>query len=317
MNIKPQCPSEYCTPNRLQSVYYLVYALCLTFIPCLIIQILFNSVASNWIASLCSIPLWIMSGYGFFMLAGTAHEGFHFNLHPRPITSAVIGIFFSSAIPGFMAVGFYSSHWMHHRFTNTQQDPDFLLFGRFKSFWSRAFLARLSATSIYRRIALDIARGLPLENIRKGTFTYSEFQKLSILNFATQGFWFGIYIAITLFFWKFVFLGLLISLVATILITGLNPYQEHGDTGIAIENCARTRISKIYTVLMFGTNYHFEHHLYPRVPCWRLPRLHRWLKQTSWYRSHAMITEKSFVRSFVPAISRNIPASAKGSMTRM
>ena len=27
----------------------------------------------------------------------------------------------------------------------------------------------------------------------------------------------------------------------------------------------------------FGGNHHLEHHLYPAVPQWRLPALHRWL----------------------------------------
>jgi len=52
---------------------------------------------------------------------------------------------------------------------------------------------------------------------------------------------------------------------------------------------------------MSGTNYHLEHHLYPRVPCWRLPALHRWLRDTDWYRTRQPVVERSFWRGFSSA----------------
>lgn len=42
---------------------------------------------------------------------------------------------------------------------------------------------------------------------------------------------------------------------------------------------ARTRTSPFFTALFLGTNYHLEHHLYPSVPCYRLPRVHRILQE--------------------------------------
>jgi fatty acid desaturase len=37
------------------------------------------------------------------------------------------------------------------------------------------------------------------------------------------------------------------------------------------------------TFLFFGANYHLEHHAYPGVPCYRLPRLHRYLASLGTY----------------------------------
>lgn len=91
-------------------------------------------------------------------------------------------------------------------------------------------------------------------------------------------------------------------LLATVMITGLNPYQEHAGTGTAHDTKARSRTSLLFTALMLGTNYHLEHHLYPRVPCWRLPALHRWLANTDWYRAADPIVERAFIATFSPRL---------------
>lgn len=36
-------------------------------------------------------------------------------------------------------------------------------------------------------------------------------------------------------------------------------------------------------MLFFGSNYHLEHHAYPGVPCYRLPKVHRILKEYGIY----------------------------------
>ena len=40
----------------------------------------------------------------------------------------------------------------------------------------------------------------------------------------------------------------------------------------------RTNSSPLLTLLYFGNNFHLEHHLYPGVPCYRLPAVHSHLK---------------------------------------
>jgi beta-carotene hydroxylase len=209
-------------------------------------------------------------GYGSFMLAGTAHERFHFSLHRRPAISGLIGILFSACIPGFIGIGFTLSHWEHHRYTNLALDPDCGQFGRFRSFWSCLLLARLSANAADRRVALTLLMaGLITACISAPLFALCVF---------------------------------IAPLLATVMITGLNLYQEHAGTGTAHDTKARRRTSRLFTALMIGTNYHLEHHLYPRVPCWRLPALHRWLANTDWYRVADPIVERAFIATFSPRL---------------
>jgi beta-carotene hydroxylase len=302
---RPQCPAGFVKASKLQTAAHLAYAVTMAFAPVLISLWIQKLAAPILLACIFQLPFLVIGGYGFFMLAGVAHEGFHQNLHASPKISAMIGTLFSSAVPGFFAIGFYVSHWKHHRFTNTPDDPDYMEFGRFNNFWSRALLARLSANNSYRRIALDIAFGRSKEKFQQGTFSAAELRVLAMFNCLTQGMWLSFYGALY-FFARDAYFVIVVCLVFTVVITGLNPYQEHGATGNEEFNNARSRTSPIFTFLMYGTNYHLEHHLYPRVPCWRLPRLHRWLKATAWYQAQNAIREGSFILSFITAMRSSV-----------
>ena len=251
---------------------------------------------------LASVVLSLIAGYGFFMLAGTAHEGFHFNLHRRPIVSALIGIVFSSCIPGFIGIGFTLSHWRHHRYTNQALDPDCEQFGRFGSFWSRLLLARLSANAAYRRTALTLLLGRIDGEAGSNGLTLRTLRWLCLVNVAWHLLLIAGMIAVCSIAPLFALCVFIAPLSLTVMITGLNPYQEHAGTGTEHDTKARSRSSPMFTALMLGTNYHLEHHLYPRVPCWRLPALHRWLVGTDWYRAADPIVVPEFMAAFSPRL---------------
>ncbi len=60
-------------------------------------------------------------------------------------------------------------------------------------------------------------------------------------------------------------------------------YVEHAGTEAKPGRVARSFSSQFWTVLFFGNNLHLEHHLYPNVPCYRLPALHAWLKEQGYF----------------------------------
>lgn len=78
-----------------------------------------------------------------------------------------------------------------------------------------------------------------------------------------------------------------------LLYTGLRPYAEHGGTGPGLFLDARTRTSPFFSVLYFFNNYHLEYHLYPWVPCYRLPAVHRYLKGYGYFRDPHVHIEPS------------------------
>jgi beta-carotene hydroxylase len=298
----PSPPRSFFEPSSVQTVLYLCYASSLSLGPGLFSYAIQLAELPLSVRVLMFISLTFIAGYGFFMLAGTAHEGFHFTLHRKPVVSASIGMIFSACIPGFIAIGFTLSHWKHHRYTNTDDDPDCEQFCRYSGFWSRLLFARLTANSAYRRVALALVRGRIDEDLASNGLSVKTLQRLCLINIVWH---LALMVGLVILCFYAPLLAVctfIAPLLATMMITGLNPYQEHAATGIDLHTKARTRTSPLFTLLMLGTNYHLEHHLYPRVPCWRLPALHLWLVNTDWYRQGSPIIIKSFSAAFSPCI---------------
>jgi beta-carotene hydroxylase len=299
----PHPPRHFMQASGFETAAYLAYGLVLAFVPGTA-ALAVHHAAWAWFAAAPVIAmLSVVAGYGFFLLAGTAHEGFHFTLHSRPQVSALLGIVFSAAVPGFIAIGFALSHWRHHRHTNSADDPDCEIFGRFRSLWSRLAFARLSANAAYRRNALRLLRSIgPDDEVDRNGLPAETLRTLARINLVWHLLAMACLVALGAWRPDVLVFVILLPLVATVLITGLNPYQEHVGTAREPVLLARTRSSPVLTLLMSGTNYHLEHHLYPRVPCWRLPALHRWLRETEWYRARRPVIEAGFWRSFSPQL---------------
>jgi beta-carotene hydroxylase len=300
--VPPLPPRHYFEPSLPQTLLYLCYGLLLAIGPGWLSYVVQTTDWPLLVRLPASLLLSVIAGYGFFMLAGTAHEGFHFNLHRRPVVSGLIGIMFSACIPGFIGIGFTLSHWKHHQYTNQLLDPDCMQFGRFHSFWSRLLLARLSANAAYRRVALTLLTGRIDSEVSTNGLPLRTLRWLCLVNVVWHLLLMVGLIAICISAPLFAVCLFVAPLIATVMITGLNPYQEHAGTGTEHDTKARSRTSPLFTVLMFGTNYHLEHHLYPRVPCWRLPALHRWLVSTDWYRASDPIVVSQFIAAFSPRL---------------
>jgi fatty acid desaturase len=71
--------------------------------------------------------------------------------------------------------------------------------------------------------------------------------------------------------------SVILPLVFANLYSGIRPYLEHSNTDDGLLTCARSRTHWLFVSFYYGNSLHLEHHLYPSVPCYRLPRVHRWL----------------------------------------
>lgn len=299
----PRPPSHFLRPSTWQTALFLAYATALALLPGLVAYRLWlaGDMALPW-QVLATAGLLVLSGYGYFLLGISAHEGYHFTLHRHPATSALLGAMFSAVLPGFIGTGFAYSHWQHHRHTNQPQDPDLQQFSRFRSFWSRLLLARLSAVANYRRIAMRIVLGQTDDDRDAPQLPAATLRRLCAFNIVWQAALMGFALWALLVHTALALLVFLLPIGVTVMISGLNPFQEHCETGQEPGNRARTRTSWLLTLLMGGTNYHMEHHLYPRIPCWRLPAVHRWLRETAWYRQGDVVVVPGLLDAFSPRI---------------
>jgi beta-carotene hydroxylase len=295
-------PSRFFRPRPLASGLYLAYALLLALGPGFVSLALLDSNASRWLVVPACALLTGLGGYGFQMLAATAHEGFHFTLHRRPAVSACLGIVLSSLVPGFIAAGFAPLHWSHHRNTNRPNDPDCRLFEPHRTLLRRLLRAHLSAIGSYRGTALSMLLGRPVAFSALNGLRAQTLARLCVANCVWHLVLMSTLMAACFVAPRVALHVFVLPFLVMVMISGLNPYQEHAATGDQPGTNARTRSSMVLTVLMCGANYHLEHHLYPRVPCWRLPALHRWLRRTPWYHTQRAVHVRTFFAGFSPRL---------------
>ncbi|MET3654419.1 fatty acid desaturase family protein [Dyella japonica] len=301
--VKPVIPEYLYRPSAWETLLYVVYGLALSLIPCNAIGLLFETSSPMAFKIVLSLPCMVVAGYGGFMLAVAGHEGFHFTLHANRRVSGALGVMISSLVPGAFAVGFFASHWEHHRYTNQPSDPDCKTFSRFRTFFQRLFLARLAANRNYLRYTLAMAAGRDLGFKYKPPFSRSEMQAFALFNVGCQVL---VVTCFSLLAWvhPYVFLQYVaVPMVGIIFIGGLSPYQMHAGTGMGLGYDSRTNSSVFWTLLQAGSNYHNEHHLYPRVPCWRLPQVHQILLREDFYKGGDMCLEPRFWAVFMQASS--------------
>jgi fatty acid desaturase len=251
------------------------------------------------------LALWLLAQQGLHLLGFVGHEGFHLLLHRNKYASAIIGIVASSMVFLFAEVGVALTHWAHHRYTNQAEDPDLSLFSRHQTLVRRLLLARVVANRSFAVNLLRIAFGRPLAVANVGPFRRSHLRALAWLNLVTTlGFAAG-YLWLAVRAPRAALVGVAIPHLLGILLSGLRPYLEHAGTEVGLFRDARTYSSPLMTALFVGNNFHLEHHLYPSVPCWRLPAVHRLLTRAGDYPAAGVAIERTFPGALAHAGARS------------
>jgi fatty acid desaturase len=219
----------------------------------------------------------VVACHGAHLMGFVGHEGIHANLHRNKHVSFLIGSFVSAATT-FPALGYGAAHWNHHRFTNLGGDPDAALYVQFRTLLSRSLFARMKGSRSHMRNTLQLATGRELPIGYGLPVSKPQARRFAGANLCFLGFWLLVYVTLGARYPQVVLVGVVAPLLLLIPISGLRGYVEHAGTGGADFSNARSWASPIYTALFWGNNLHLEHHLYPGVPCYRLPAVHRLLE---------------------------------------
>jgi fatty acid desaturase len=249
----------------------------------------------------------VVASYGLTLMSIVGHDGTHLQLADQKLVSVFIGMACAALVPGSSALGFAINHWDHHRFTNTDSDPDCVRFRRFKSPLSRLFTARLVANLSYKRNIIALAGGKPLPFKYRYMFKREVAQKLARFNL---GLIYAVLAGYALFFaldWRRALMVVALPTLIAIPISGLQPFLEHQGTEVGHGIDTRSRTSLLMTILYFGNNYHLEHHMYPSVPSYRLPAVHRYLRSVGFFEAHKAHLDRGYFSAYWGALTGKYP----------
>ena len=281
---KPDLDPSLFEPSPFLTVVNIGYGLCMF----LLFAWLNHLVAiETWPIHYKIVPLFLfstLSAVGLYVLAILGHDAMHGNLFKNRKLSLVTGLFFSSSVLTYIDMGFVVRHWDHHRYTNQIQDPDIYPTARLRTWWQRLLLSRLLFNIEYLKNAFYMATGKMDQVARYQTpLSSQELTFYSRLNFLFAFIWLCAYIAIAFYDWRLVLFGVLMPSVILAFLAGCQSYLDHAGLGDEPYKNSYTRTSPLMSMIYFGSNYHLEHHLYPKVPGYKLPRVHRILVESGFY----------------------------------
>ncbi|NEO89533.1 MAG: fatty acid desaturase [Moorea sp. SIO3G5] len=300
----PVIPKEMYKSNPLMTVAFISYSLVLYVGAGIGAAYIINSNLTTVVKLLALVPIWIVAQQGLHLLGILGHEGFHGNLHHNRIYSAMLGSFFSSMAASYLVTGYALTHWNHHKNTNKATDPDTEIYSRYYNFWNRFLFSRFAGTKKYRKDTYSLAFGKPID-LGASPFKLNVLRRLAQWNIVFAACWFAVYLSIVIL-WPMV--GLVSIFIPHMLasgFSGLRAYIEHsGTTQDRLRN-TRSYTSPLYTILFFGTNFHLEHHFYPQVPCYRLPRVHKWLQNAGFFANEECLIDSSILGPWQYVLSKH------------
>lgn len=300
---RPLLPPEWYQPSLLGTTALILYAVAVCVVPGALCRVVATSFDSLPLRIMIMLPLTILTAFGFQLLVFVGHEGAHISLHRNKMVSVLLGLFFASSIVTYFEMGFAVNHWNHHRFTNQASDPDIQAVKHLKKWWQRILFTRPAYHLLYFKTAIGIASGNTWPLPYRMPFSILTARILCWTNFAFSLFWFSLYIGITLYDPLTGLFSIALPMTVTMLIGACQVYIDHAGTSDELFRNAWSRTSLLMTILYFGTNYHLEHHLYPGVPCYRLYKVHKLLKERGIYEQVNANIEPSFFASY-----RNVAA---------
>ena len=267
-------------------------------------MLIFAASSSWWLL----VPAMILHGFTIVTMFACMHECVHRTAFASRSYNEVVGWF--AGLLSFYNFTYYRYyHTWHHRYTQDEQRDPELMDPKPRNRWEYA--SEISAVSFWLwRPALFL--GLALGRIQKYPFLPANARWSVALSASIQ---LAIYVAgigsIAMgypFVWFYWFFPAILAqpLLRAILIaehTGCTT-DENGLT-----NTRTTLTNPLIRLLMWNMSFHTEHHLYPSIPFFQLPRAHRELRQ---HLTHLAPSYVAANRTVIGSLGTNVSAGSTG-----
>lgn len=281
-------PSYFKEVSNTGVAYLILHGLFFWLVPSFTAFYLYCSPEASVFIKVLIIPvLCLISAAGALCLALCGHEGFHGNMNKNYDLSVLIGIAVSSIVPFYVTSGFYVYHWQHHQYTNTEKDPDYVLFNSSNGMLNGIIIRMLFGSLVVMALCYKNALYLIFSpsSLRKYGLLYRGIKSriFTVLNFVLAfAFVYAYYLLFLSNITLFVFL-VVIPFSFTSFYYSIGPILEHAGTSTSKGMDSRTFSSVVYNFLVVGYGYHNIHHLCPSVPQYRLKSLHKYMTEYGLY----------------------------------
>lgn len=237
-----------------------------------------------WLNPLTIILAMMLIGGRMLGLAVINHDCAHFVFFKSRRLNEFIGHWVSGGLLNTSLYGYREYHLKHHRFAGTTNDPDLGIASAYPT----------SPESLKRKFTRDLTARTGIKSMAK-QLRVMTWQKNAPF-FCAQA---GLLVVVMLVGVPWLYLLWWASYLTTFqLITRLRFMGEHGVavdrlSPDARENTCTTLVSWWERLLVAPNyvNYHLEHHLNAAVPCYRLPELHKLLKENRFFDGYDCLSD--------------------------
>lgn len=233
------------------------------------------AIAIIWTNPLTILLAILLVGSRQHGMAILTHDAAHGVLFKTKAINEFVGKWLLGAPYGGDMVAYRHYHLKHHRYTQSEDDPDLPLSAKFpvtKKSLRRKFVRDLTGQTFLRlRMASRKAQHEPgMEAFQKNSAWPTIITNIVLFGaLAAMGHW-----------WVYPGLWLLPLTTWFMAVLRNRNIAEHALTttdGNVLTQARTTHANRLARVFLapYWVNYHVEHHAYMYVPCWQLPRLHK------------------------------------------
>ncbi|HTP79093.1 MAG TPA: fatty acid desaturase [Bacteroidota bacterium] len=210
-----------------------------------------------------------LAGLSLSTLSVLAHESSHNLITRNPRVDRWVG--FLCGLPVlFSSAGYRVMHPLHHKFLGSEGDPD-----NIENVSKNSVLLRIVYVAIFFAGVYLYLVSVPAAALRKGNKDQRKgiILELTLTALAVVTAILYIPVAILLNGW-------IIPLLIAGQIANIRGIAEHGFTthGNELNDTRTVTSNRFLSFMICNINYHLEHHLYPGVPWYNLPRIHALLQ---------------------------------------
>ena len=246
---------------------------------------------SFWPAKLAG---YVTIGFAIHGLASLLHEAIHGSIFRNRRLDYWAG--FLTGLPGLLGVTAYRvTHLPHHWYNRTERDPAEIM----NMTKNRGLLKIFFYLWIIGGMFLMIV----MTPIGAQKYAKPNEKRMIAAEYVTL---LAVIAGLVLAGWRFGFLGAIIEvwavpLLFAALIANVRGWSEHMLTlpGHPLHQSRTVSSNRLLSLLFVNANYHLEHHLFPGMPWYNLPKLHQLLQDD--YRAAGTFFYKSYLRFLADA----------------